>query len=140
MSHSRVGVCVLLAFSVASVAIATEWHVPGNFDEIQQAISATYVVDGDTISVWGNGTPPFPPYDAINYLQKGLYIVNSSYLGETPGYPPSWDYVIIDGRNQGTTVTMTSIHSGTTARLEGFTIVNGTGMNYHAAGVHVSGG
>jgi len=114
-----------MVLAMAGIADATVWYVPSpGHRTIQQAIDDQAVLDGDTIVVWGEGTPPFT-YDAINYNGKGLFIVNRSYYEDMgPNYPPNPFWTQIKG-NGSSVVTITNLHSRTTATLKGFTVVNG---------------
>jgi parallel beta-helix repeat protein len=86
---------------------------------------------GDTVSVWGYGEPPFIYYENDDYMGKPIYVVNRSYIEEIPGYPPSPEWVIIDGCNRATTVTIQNVIGW--AVLQGFTIRNG--YDYYGGGV-----
>ena len=54
---------------LAGQAVGTVWDVPTlEHPGIQSAINDPQVVDGDTISVWGYGEPPFTYYENVDYL------------------------------------------------------------------------
>jgi hypothetical protein len=82
---------------------------------------------GDTISVWLMNAAP-DTYDYINFQGESIYVVNRSYIENIPYYPPSPDYICIDGGNVTSAVYFVS-GEDSFAILRGFTIQNGTGEN-----------
>lgn len=79
----------LILFSVIQARIL---RVPDDprYPTIQRAINDAQ--PGDTVSVWGEGEPPFTYPENIDYLGKPIYVANRSYIEEIPGYPPSPEY------------------------------------------------
>ncbi len=80
---------------------------------------------GDTVSVWGEGEPPFT-YEECITIDKYILVVNRSFLpGHVPPeYDSSWNYVIIDGQFSGSVVTFAE-GLDRSAILKGFTIKSG---------------
>jgi len=109
---------------LAGSARGNIWPVPTPLHPtIQRAIDDAQVVDGDTISVWGNGSPPYYYCENVDFGSKSVFVVNRSFLPGATGYDSSWEHVVIDGGQQGAVVTIGS--SATSAVLKGFTIQNG---------------
>jgi len=122
-----------LAVGLAHAAV---WTVPFPWRTIQEAINQA--APGDTVSVWGpDGTnPPYIYYENPDYLGKGIFVVNRSFLpGQTPGYDSSWDHVVIDGSTQYARVVTINLAAGC-ATLRGFTITHGSSTD--GGGVYVN--
>ncbi len=118
----RIAVVLGVALLLAGIASGAVWNVPP-IPRIQDAINLAF--NGDTVSVWGpEGVPlPYTYQENIDFLGKSILVVNRSFLpGQTPGYEPSWDHVIIDGTQNGPTV---KIRFTETATLKGFTVTGG---------------
>ncbi|HDR88128.1 MAG TPA: hypothetical protein ENN63_00680 [Bacteroidetes bacterium] len=103
----------------------TSFVVPGDFISIQAAIDAS--ADGDTI-----------------FVQPGIYEENIDFKGKNvmvcsfdPGDPEVIATTIIDGRHQGTVVTMNSGETES-AVLTGFTIRNGDAGTSNGGGIFIS--
>jgi hypothetical protein len=118
---------LLLAALQPKLALAGVVKVPEDRQTIQLGIEEAQ--NGDTVSVWGDGAPPFTYYENVFCRYKDLFIVNRSFLpGETPEYDSSWDHVVIDGTWRGPVVYLHAY----TAVLKGFTIQNG--FHYYRGG------
>lgn len=114
---------LLLAVLLPAMLSATVIEVPDVQPTIQQGVNAA--TNGDTVSVWGNGTPPFVYYENVNFGGKSVFLVNRSFLPyQTPGYDSSWDHVVIDGLRSGATVSLAPATS-VEAAVKGFTVTGG---------------
>jgi len=92
MNIMRISFCVLTVLALFSVAEARQLEVPElPYPQIQWAIDDAQ--DGDTVSVWGYGDPPFTYYENVNFLGKGIFVVNRSFLPNQVQYDSSWDHV-----------------------------------------------
>ncbi len=124
-STARV-VAALLLMAIWSMGHGTVILVPEQVHypyTIGEGISMAH--NGDTVSVWGYGNPPFTYLENVDYQGKGVFVVNRSFLpGQTPGYDSSWDHVIVDGQQAAAVVTISSVPTAV-ATLKGFTIENG---------------
>jgi len=129
MKKTVIELFIIIIFLSPKMINAIVWEVPRDFREIQTAINADSVIDGDTISVWGNDDPPFTYYENIDFFGKNILVVNRSYIANT-GYQPSPDWVVIDGQQKGSVVTFSSGETRN-AILKGFTIKNGCGTDYN---------
>jgi hypothetical protein len=87
-SINKKGVVGAACIALVSVSAATIWHVPGHQPTIQQMVDDPRVVDGDTISLWGIGSPPYVFNENIDYRDKSLHIANACYLPNPPAPPP----------------------------------------------------
>ncbi|MBM3314223.1 hypothetical protein FJY71_00065 [candidate division WOR-3 bacterium] len=128
---SRLLLPVLLLVALRpKLAPARVVQVPEGQATIQRGINDAN--NGDTVSVWGPppGQRPEPPWtypENVDFLGKSIYVVNRSFL-EPTGYDSSWDWVVIDGQQNGPTVTMTLLGQPPPvprATLEGFTVTGG---------------
>jgi hypothetical protein len=96
----------------------------GDFTNIQDAIDAPYVEDGDEIIVWPNDPDPY--YENIDFNGKNIVVGSLFYIFQNPYYI---QHTVIDGSEEGSVVTFNS-GENSTAILSGFTIQNGLGANY----------
>jgi len=133
-----VAVAAAIVLFTAAADAAVCWKVPENRTAIQAAIH-DLASNGDTISVWGDEQMPYPYtyHEHVDYLGKSLVVVNRSFIESIPGYPPSWEHVVIDGSNQaGSVVTMTGSGSAVPrVVLKGFTITGGRSDDF-GGGIH----
>jgi hypothetical protein len=109
---------LFVALLVPSLLHARVWKVPEDRPAIQDGINAAS--NGDTVSVWGYGEPPFAYQENVDFGGKSVFLVNRSFLPEqTPGYDSSWEHVIIDARALGrvATLSLTSGWSAATVRF-----------------------
>jgi len=85
-------VWLIATIGALSALSATVREVP---DDYPQGINAAIndAVNGDTISVWGEGDPPYYYYENVNFLGKGIFVVNRSFLPNQVQYDSSWDHV-----------------------------------------------
>jgi len=123
---------IILSLLAATVVYARVIKVPEE-GPIQEAIDQL-AQDGDTISVWGEGEPPFTYYGNFNFKNKSIFVVNRSYLPNQVPYDSSWDHVILNGRLGGTVMVV----NGENAVLKGFTIEHG--LAQCGGGILLSGG
>ncbi len=116
--------CFLLVvfFNIAHAYIL---RAPEIYEQIQYAINKSE--SGDTVSIWGpppgQSQPPYTYYENIDFNGKNILVVNRSYI-EDMGCPPSPNWVVIDGQQQGSVVTFNSDETHD-AILRGFTIQHG---------------
>jgi hypothetical protein len=122
---SAIASAALMLTAIWSTGHGTVIHVP---EQVPSRTINEGILDaqnGDTVSVWGYGAPPFTYYENVDYQGKGVFVVNRSFLpGQTPGYDSSWDHVIVDGQQAAAVVTISSVPTAV-ATLKGFTIENG---------------
>jgi hypothetical protein len=85
-SVRRTAVCLAMLV-LASGASATIWPVVCGQQTIQWVIDNPAVVDGDTLSVWGIGSPPFVFTENVDYRDKSLCVANACYLPSPPASP-----------------------------------------------------
>lgn len=100
---------------------------------IQSAISDTSVKNGDTVSVWGEGEPPFTYYENIIFRGKDILVINRDFL---PGGNNDPSTCIIDGSDSTRgpdSLSVVTFKDGesTSAIVKGFTINNGHGSLYN---------
>jgi len=105
----------------------TTWYVPDDFPKIQDAISSTSVVGGDTIIV-----------------RPGTYVENIDFLGKavTLKSESGPDVTVINGNQAGSVVTFSNGEELDSV-LDGFSLTNGTGTyssspyaGYYGGGVY----
>jgi len=106
---------VLLIIVPAFCHSQATWYVPDDYPTIQGAIANARVVNGDTIIV-----KPGTYVENIDLLGKAITV--KSLLGPAT--------CILDGGKIGSVVTINK-GEGTSSSLEGFTIKNGSGINYY---------
>ena len=126
---TKITLIFLLVFGAVLAEIRLVPEVYGGPHGIQLAINDAN--DGDIISVWLMNVEP-DTYDFIDFQGKSITVVNRSYFEYNPNYPPSPDYICIDGYQVNTVVNMVSGNG--TAVLRGFTIQNGQGKNQYDGG------
>lgn len=102
-----------LMFLAGKVVYATSLLVPTQYATIQSAIVAA--VPGDTVLVAANGTY----FENLDFLGKDLVV-------RTPDTVADRFTTIIDGGSSGSVVKFINLETNN-AKLEGFTIRNGTG-------------
>jgi len=121
----------LLVFAGVVTAQQHYWEVPEFRREIQQMIVYGEVDDGDTISVWGYGEPPFTYNDHLDYGGKKILVVNRSYIPNRVPYSPNPYWVQIDGSQPSAQRSVVFFHSNedTTASIKGFTLTRGGVLN-----------
>ena len=124
-----------LSFRFASAGVIL---VPEQRSTIQVGIDNA--LDGDTVSVWGPppGQPSVPPwtyYENVNFGGRCVFLVNRSFLpGGLTGYDSSWNHVIINGQQSGTTV-MLDAQASQRSVVKGFTITGGSNSIYYGGGI-----
>jgi len=106
----RLLVVLLVIFTIPSFCLAqTTWYVPDDFPKIQDAISDSSVVDGDTVIV-----------------RPGTYVENLDFLGKTITLKSELgpDVTVVDGNSGGSVVTFRH-DEGVETIIDGFTLTNG---------------
>jgi len=106
---------ILISTFVADPAIAAVFHVPDEYDSIQEAINSTFM-DGDTVLV-----APGVYFENIYFV--GMNITVASYI-LTTSEPSYIDSTIIDGDTLDCVVSFNN-YENDQALLQGFTICNG---------------
>src|SRR3989339_347942 len=73
-------ITVFVAFFASGSALATDWHVPGDFATIQDAIYSPNVVDGDKIKVGKGSWAGAFVTKAVNIEGSGQAVISSGPL------------------------------------------------------------
>jgi len=123
MARIKMTTICLALFVFVSTGTAWVWQVPEVSRSIQYVIDSL-ASDGDTIAVWGEGSPPFVYYECIDYRGKALYIANACYLPNPPA-PPNPDDVVIDAQMQDIAVRINGIAKLWACVLQGISARNG---------------
>lgn len=114
----------LVLLVLAPGAMATTWPVIAGQQTIQETIEEPLVVDGDTLSLWGEGSPPFVFRENVDLRGKALCLANACYLPDPPA-PPCMDDVVVDGQGLSPVFVVHMLGSAHSAELRGLSVVNG---------------
>ncbi|HTW91607.1 MAG TPA: right-handed parallel beta-helix repeat-containing protein [bacterium] len=137
---SRLLLSVLLLLALQPKLVpANVIQVPEEWHTIQLAIN--HASDGDVISVWGpppgQSAPPYIYDENVNFGGRDLVVASRCFLPGWQGCTPTWDSVVIDGRDSGPVVTMTGSENSV---VKGFTIRNGRASAGFGGGVTCNAG
>jgi hypothetical protein len=148
---SRKTLVLMLSVALAGVVGARVIQVPEDVrpnGDINTAIGKAN--NGDTISVWGIGTPPFVYVYSVVFAGKNVFVANRSYLPARYQPPAPYNYpdstwVALEGRGNGPTGWDSSQvyfvnGEGHGATITGFTLEWGTGYYWQEYGYWTGGG